>query len=290
MNRPASLLLAPILITLGACSAPEKPNPFVGFYKGFDTCRAEYEVFDARVAAAGVGDAAYHRVPGYPYLRTDRNIASFADELDSAEEVGGWIRRMREFDREAREFEFLNLGMTTQERGIQRDRFLQCSNVLAAVELAEPSAVAQLKEVAHPPDDYSGTARVLGLYPLMVPVLHARIEAHREAVKQEFARPLDELDHPGELHLWRVNPLKDPALGAKGFDEAFADELGLPGLVESQWQSLAELHAPVLWIETASDQDRLGTPVWTEDGIDVEEYEAFVVDWVDEDPSDENQS
>ena len=30
--------------------------------------------------------------------------------------------------------------------------------------------------------------------------------------------------------------------------------------------------------------------VISEDGIDVEEYEAFVVDWVDEDPSDENQS
>ena len=30
--------------------------------------------------------------------------------------------------------------------------------------------------------------------------------------------------------------------------------------------------------------------VIAEDGIDVEEYEAFVVEWVDEDPSDENQS
>lgn len=269
-------LSIPAALGLSACGIVEKPNPFVGWYKDFATCREEYEAFDARVDAAGVRDAAYYPVPGYPYLRTDRTIASFAHEIESPEQIGGWIRRMREFDREAREFEFMNLGMSLQERGIQRHRFLQCSHALTGIELSDDAAVARLKDVAQPPDEYSGAARTFGLYPLMVPALHARIDEARLAAEREFSLPLEALDSRGELHLWQVKPLKDPALAERGFQEAFADELGFPGLVESQWAALAEKHAPRLWIETASDQDRPGVPVWTDAGIDVDPSQALL--------------
>lgn len=274
MERSALCTLMVLLSGLSACA--QQPSPFTGWYKDLATCREEYAAMDARVDAAGVRDAAYHRVPGFPYFRTDRTLASFAHEVESFEAIGGWIRRMRELDQEAREFEYMNLGMSIQELAIKRARFLNCGRGLAGIELDDPAAIQRLRTAVRPADEYSDLARTVGLYPLAVPFLRARIDAEQEAVKREFSRPLAELDAPGALLLWTVKPLKDPELAARGFDDAMADELGFPGLVDSQWQALAERHAPQLWIETGSEQDVPGTPIWTERGVSVDAAQPLV--------------
>lgn len=268
MNRFLGVLLASSI--LAGCSGTPEQSPFVGWYKGYASCRDEYAQMDARVAKAGVGDPTYHRVPGFPYLRTDRTTASFAHEVQGLEQTFGWVRRMREFDQEAREFEYRNLGMSMQEAAIQRFRFLDCGRTLAGIELEDPAVLAHLRNSVSPPDEYSGVARALGAYPLMVPLLRSRLASEHAAVKQDFSRPLPELDAGGPLELWMVNPQKEPELAAEGFKKVIADELGFPGLTDSRWQSLAERHAPALWIETASERDRPGTPVWTDAGVGVD--------------------
>ncbi|MGQ0699627.1 MAG: hypothetical protein ACT4PZ_15465 [Panacagrimonas sp.] len=274
MRRFALFTLVVLLFGLTACA--QQPSPFVGFYKDLATCREEFVALDARVAAAGVGDAAYHRVPGYPYLRTDRTLASYAHEVQSFEQVAGWIRRMREFDQEAREFEYTNLGMTIREKGGSRSRMQICSGGLAGIELDSPAALKKLRDTVQPPDEYSGFARTLGLYPLAVPILNARVGAEQEAVRREFATPLAELTAEGPLMLWQVKPLKDPELAAVGLKASFPDELGFPGLSESQWQALAEINAPELWIETAGEQDLPATPLWTEQGVSADSKQPLV--------------
>ncbi|MGQ0622536.1 MAG: hypothetical protein ACT4QA_21955 [Panacagrimonas sp.] len=274
MRRFARFTLMVLLSGLSACA--QQPSPFTGWFKDLATCREEFAALDARVAAAGVGDAAYYRVSGYPYLRTDRTLASFAHEVQSFEQVGGWIRRMRELDQEAREFEYTNLGMSVQEQGIARSRMQVCSGGLAGIELDSPAALQKLRDTVRPPDEYSDLARALGLYPLVVPILSARVGAEQDAVRREFAKPLAELDTPGPLVLWKVKPLKDPALAAEGFKRSFPDELGFPGLSESQWQSLAELHAPQLWIETAGEQDLPAAPLWTASGVSADSAQPLV--------------
>lgn len=274
MRRSALFTLMVLSPFLAACV--QKVSPFTGWFKDLATCREEFVALDARVAAAGVGDAAYHRVPGYPYLRTDRTLASFAHEVTSFEQVGGWIRRMRELDQEAREFEYANLGMSVREHGITRARMQVCSGGLAGIELDDPAALKKLRDTVKPPDEYSGLARTLGLYPLAVPLLHARIGAEQEAVRREFARPLAELEGPGRLVLWKIKRLKDPALGAEGLRASYPDELGFPGLSDSHWQSLAELNAPQLWIETAGEQDLPATPLWTAKGVSADSTQPLV--------------
>jgi hypothetical protein len=271
-----TLALALLSAGLAGCAGTGSPSPYVGWFKGFDTCRAEYEALDARVAAAGVGDPAYYRIPGYPFLRTDRLLASYAYEVKGLDDTAGWIRRMREFDQEAREFEYGNLGMAPQERGILRDRLLNCGRTLVTLELDAPAAIDKLRAAVAPPDEYSGTARTLGLYPLAVPLLKSRLEAERATLLADFARPLEQLDASGPLVLWKVSPKKDPALIENGFATALTDELGIPGLVESQWQALAEKHAPGLWIETASERDRPGAPIWNEQGPSVDPERPLV--------------
>lgn len=268
MLRPA-LLALPLALAAGCAATEQVPadDPFVGWNRDFRNCAAEYAEFDARVAAAGVGDASYYRVPGYPYLRTDRTLASFATEVKSLEEVGGWIRRMRESDQEAREFEYINLGMTKQQIGQQRHRFLNCGRVLAGIEfLDRPEAFAKLVESVRPKDEYSSVQRVLGLHALTAPLMRSRIEARAQALEEAYALPIEKLPAQAPLTLWKPKPEADLTLIPIPYKKVLPDELGFPGLTDSQWRALAEYHAPQLWIETAADTDRLALPQHTPNG------------------------
>lgn len=259
---------------IGGC-APRQPvtippDQLVGLFKNVKGCREKYAAMDARIDAAGVRNPAFHRVPGFPYLRTDRLMASYRNELSSFDETAGWVRRMREFDQEAREFEYEGLGMTPQEAAIARFDFLVCSQGLAGLELEIPGNLELVRETAVVPDDYSTSAKLLGLYPLSAPLLKSKINRHQDEVRGEFAQPAEALLGDGRRQLWQVEAVEDLSLIPKHVYNTQPDELGLPGLVDSAWRAIAEANAPQL----ASVDDRngrvLGAPTWTEAGLVVD--------------------
>jgi len=249
--KPLLLLLAALVAPLGHAAEAAVPDPFTGWLKSFKTCRARYAEIDARVQAAGAGDANYYRVPGYPYFRTDRVLASFAREVTGIEEIGGWTRRMREFDQEAREFEYLNLGMSTQERAAWRFELLQCGKALASIELDDPAAYQKLLDIVAPKAEYTVKSAA--------PQGSSCLASHESSLLQGFK---DQLSADTKLQLWQVTPVEDLGLADKGYAVAFMDELGFPGLTDSQWRAMAEKYAPALWIETRSTHDQPGSPQW----------------------------
>lgn len=269
MKHAPLLVLLPIVIAgCASLSGGElKPDPFVGWYANYRTCRADYEAMDARVAAAGVADPQYFRVQGYPYLRTDRVLASFSHQVSTIDEIGGWIRKMREYDQEAREFEYRNLGMSTQEAADSRARLLNCGRVLAAIEFNdEPQVFAALQDNVAPPDIYSTTRRALGFYAFKAPSMSARVDERRKALEQAYATPVNQLPAKAPLQLWKVGQVEDLSSAPNAYKGVLLDELGFPGLTDTQWRALAEYHAPWLWIESASAADAPAQPVHTPDG------------------------
>lgn len=264
--RVAQVTLA--ILGLAACTAPaDKPSPFRGWFKGYDTCREQYAQIDARVDAAGVRNAEFWRVPGYPYLRTDRMLASFRHEVNGLEDVSEWVRRMRELDQESRDYEYKNLGMSEIDAINQRDRFLNCGRVLATIELQDPEAWERLLSVVYPADAYSGLRRALGLYPLMAPIMRNRVAEQHAAVAQIHGQPLPAAPAGAPLRLWRVQAKENFDLLADLGEKTPINALGFPGLYGSQWRALAELHAPGLWIETAGEADLPAAPGYTVEGL-----------------------
>lgn len=258
-----------ILVSLllhGCAASPDAPSPFTGFYKNYANCRADYAAMDQRVDAAGVRDAAFYRVPGYPYLRTDRMHASFRNEVKGLNDVSEWVRRMRELDQESRDYEYINLGMSELDAAIQRDYFLNCGRILAAIELEDPERWAAMIEVVYPPDAYSGIKRALGLYPLMAPLMKARIEAAHEDAASAYVAAAESAPMPEAMRLWTVKPQQDLSLLDDAGDKVNVNMLGYPELYGSQWSALAERHAPNLLIETADDNDVPAVPVLAVDG------------------------
>lgn len=271
IRRLAATLLLGVTTAVAAAPAAEPklpvpldPGMFTGLLKGYKDCRAKYAEMDARIDAAGVRDGSYYRVPGFPYLRTDRYTASFKDKVSGLDEVAGWTRRMREFDQEAREFEYQNLGLSTEEIGTWRYDLLSCGSGLASLEVFEEKNMAFLRKQVAPGSDYRQAPAGL------TDAQRKAIAAQDAEVVKRFAAALPAADAKAPLKLWSVKPIEDMALIAKGYGNAIPDELGVPALVDSQWRAFAERHAPALWIETSGSRDQPGTPIAKDGAVTVD--------------------
>jgi len=128
-------------------------------------------------------------------------------------------------------------------------------------ELASPETRALLIRRAEVPDEYDISARMLGLYPLAVPMLNLGIRKYHRQTERDFATPLDRLDNPGTLVRWEPPDESPPSSSEVKSWLAKTDALGIPKLDAQQWQKLARAHAPTWWIEEAGAFDRPGAPV-----------------------------
>ncbi len=228
-------------------------------------CRANFLGLDEQVSAADVRNGGAHAIDGFPYLRSDRFLASFASEADDGPAFDAWVERMRRLDLESRESELRNLGWA--QPGEELSHLDSCGAQWAVADLKDPARREQLRRNVAVPDDYSLLKRALGFYPLAVPFLRMGINGFNQAVAADYAKPLPLLDVPGRPVQWVQNSLVEPiAKVAQLMQTAAADALGVPVLTPGQWQSLARAHAPVWLVETTGEYDRLGTPALTDDG------------------------
>ncbi|MBB3139250.1 hypothetical protein [Halomonas organivorans] len=248
-------------------------------------CRARLAAFDAAVAEAGVGDAGAARIEGFPYLRTDRLLASFADELHDSSETprhADWLARLRGLDAEARRIEAANLPADIRHRLTQRfgdapavaanacaerllGKELQGKELLDG-ELRGPEdrpARRALHEAIEMPDHYVDSWRALGLYPLTRLGLAWGYTRWREEYLATFGRPFPA---SAEVRRYAPEPLAneglDVASAARLVREAPRSPLGMLALDDAHLRRLAAYHAPAFAIETRSHDDRPGTPVW----------------------------
>jgi hypothetical protein len=217
-------------------------------------CRANFLGLDQRVDDADKRNAGAYQVPGFPYLRSDRFLASFRSEAHDGPAFDAWVERMRQLDLASRASELRNLGWDDPSEELRH--LDTCGRDWAARDLADPRRRAQLRESVAVPDDYSILRRTLGLYPLAVPFLNMGIRDFNEGVAEDYAKPLAELESPGPLTLWSSSPVGAPS-GATGHS---ADALGIPVLSDAAWRSLAAAHAPRWLVETAGAYDLIGTP------------------------------
>jgi len=248
--RALGALLA---LALSACAA----------VPGEQTCARWYQDLDRAVDEAGVRDAQYAPVPGFPYLRADRFITSARDHAAAGE---GALRvfagQLLELDLEARSFELQNLPAWTGSRRAALARTADCGRTLLDVDLATPAARQAILAQARVPDDYSTTARVVGLYPLTSIFFARGVRQWESEAREALARPADE-ERPGVV---RFAPPAQPALTRSAIagmlERGRFDPLGRPLLTEREVELLAATYAPTFEVTIAADYDRFGELRW----------------------------
>lgn len=246
-------------------------------------CAAWYDALDAVTREAGVGDGGAHRLAGYPFLRSNRFLAAWGEDVaDSPAAFDTWVGRLAELDRQARAVELANLPLPFVLPLVERAaagtgkpaiaaRTQQCSQQAEAglVSVTRASAPARrlLAERAQVPDDYSAVKRALGLYPLTRVPFFKGVERWQQATAETFAaRALTPAEAAAPLV--RYTPAGEPVATAQVaalYARRQPDALGMARLSAPDQALLLRAYAPDLTIETRSAYDRMGALRWAGD-------------------------
>ena len=274
---PGILVCAMLLAGCAAAPPAERPADTLA------DCREVHRRVEEAVAAAGVADGMAARVAGFPYLRVDRFLASYAGDTMNDAQFADWMSRMIELGRRGYEVELANLpaekadalGVALWEVGRQHawagPALADCTARLAAADYQDAGRRAALREAARVPDEYVTWQRVAGLYWLTRIPFAAGIRRWQREVRDEFARPPAALRAAGELKSYAPPPLlsrlTQPEVAAL-LQRAASNALGIPDLRGDELEAVFRAHAPEFVVDTAGAADLPGELGW-QDGSDV---------------------
>jgi hypothetical protein len=273
--RPAFVAAVACAALLAGCAiAPPRIPP-----TGPDAeCREVFRRVAEAVAEAGVEDGLAARVEGFPYLRVNRFLASYAGERMDDAQFAEWMNRMVALGRQARALEIANLPPERAEAlghalwAIARHRawvgpaLADCTERLAAADYSDPARRTALRDAAHVPDDYATANRILGLYWLTRLPFASGIRGWNREVHETFARPLEALPVTGRLVAF-APPWSAPSQVAMLLARASANPLGIPDPRGDDLDALFRAFAPAYLVDTATPADVPGELGWGEDGL-----------------------
>jgi len=260
--RMAAMALAALALLAGcAGTPPQRAQPIAGWRASADpalaACADLFARLDDAVDAAEVRDGMAPRIAGHPHLRTDRFLAAEARRADH--DSAALLGAMRALDREARRFEIANLPDAVVDRLAGRDGLPLPDAVEACgARLLDHTAPEVLAD-ARVPDDYDTWKRVAGVYVIARMPFAAGVRGYQRETVRTFGTPIDAL--PVSRALVRHAP---PAVTGQPPDpEQLAPFRSPPSPVLDAWFAR---HAPVFEVDTVSDADLPGAPVWTAEG------------------------
>jgi hypothetical protein len=255
----------------------------------FSACESLFEKVDAVVDAAGVSDGGAARVHGFPYLRVNRFLASYRAEPMSSERLAWWVGRMRRLDADARGIELANLPGAYRARLARElrkpraamSRVTECADRLVRRDLGDPRRVGRLRAAAKVTDDYRIGQRVLGLYPMTALAFYQGVLTYQANTRATFATPLADVPVRGQVVAYEPSPVatKAPRFPAQILAGSRANPLGIPLPEGRDLDRLFADYAPLLEIDEADRNDRIGTPTLNRSGgarIDTSRPTMFV--------------
>ncbi len=267
--RHLGVTLAAAIAVLAGCTSIQNAPPTAANSEqgGASDCRSWLRSVDRTVAEAGVADASGYRVPGFPYLRVNRFLASFRDEASASAGVfDDWARAARRLDREAREVELRNLPSEKLESlgaaplAVAAARTEACAAELMRSELSAPQARASALSGSAVPDDYESWNRVLGLYPVLRIPFSAGVEHwHDDAIAAFTSYASGERSDATTLrYAPAAHEPMTPQEVAQLLSSRSTGALSQLELSRAELDRLFGTFAPVLEVETGSDDDQVG--------------------------------
>ncbi len=248
-----ALAFACAVLLLAACAHAPAPSPTPEA-----VCRLAFAALDEAAARFAVQDAAVARIAGFPFLRIDRLLASYRDELTGAAAQAAWVGALAALDAEARAIELAQLPADTRARLATPAHIASCRDRLVSETLADPQRLDALRRAATVPDSYHAWQRVLGAYPILRPVVLAGVKRFQR--RKTVSAVGDGSDAPpGRWTLYRT-PAETPPPTHAG---APADPLGLPRPDPARLHALFARHAPAWAVDTVDGNDRIGAPSWS---------------------------
>lgn len=247
------LLLLLLLLGIAGCAARGQLAPVPGGLPA--SCEAAFRDWRTRVQGADAFDAQAWTPPGYPYLRVDRFLASFELTTLSVPQRRAWLQRSLALATDAwvQEAESLNGLVATPLAQLR-----QCGRLAIQRLAAQADGWQQLDRAKAVPDSYQTVAQVLGLYPVLKPVIRWRATKLMAALQAQFGhyRP----HAPWQYYAPVVESQMPLVPGVRAGPVPSPDALGIPVFSEMEAHQLLRQFAPTLAVETRDWHDQPGHP------------------------------
>ncbi len=241
-------------------------------------CARFLNALDQAVATAGVADGEVATIPGFPYLRVDRFLASFRAEVTPGPVFEAWVDRLQALAEEGRRMEIANLPQAQQLRltrmipeilhseGNPNAAVQACGDRLRAADLRDGNGQALLRARAYVPSDYRLWQRVIGLYPLTALLFRWGIYHWHRETRAVYAQPLSSLPIRGRFVRFvppSMNDSPGPAEVAAILERSTRNPLRIPEPSREDRERLFAANAPSFEVDVVTADDRFGTPQWT---------------------------
>ena len=279
MNRFRSLITKVIFVCsllallLAGCATIPVPTRSVriGETGLLGSCADFFALLDKRIEESEVIDPGVFRVKGYPYLRVNRFLASFREEVDDKAAFAAWVDRLQALDQDARKYEIANLPNSTDavlelvsDRAELNRRGVTCGDLLKIADFQDSNHQEELKKRVSVPDDYIALRRFLGIYPLTGLFVSHGVSKWHAKVHKSFS-----LEPPVDWRTIRYVPAQKTDIPSvrQILASTRRDALGLPMYSPEGREALFRIYAPIWEIQIQGDYDRVGTPIWTGKGV-----------------------
>ena len=263
-------LLAVLLAGCAMLPVPTRSDR-VGETGPLGSCADFFASLDKRIEEAEVLDPGVFRVKNYPYLRVNRFIASFSEEVDGQAAFEAWTDRMQALDQDARHYEIANLPDSAvamldsvNGRAGLYNKVATCGELLKEEDFKDIEPQQELRNRVSVSDEYIVLRRVLGIYPLTSLFVSHGVSKWHAAAHKSFS-----LEPPVNWQTIRYVP--DQKSDWRSVSQIVAltkrDVLGIPVYSPEQREALFRIYAPVWEIQIKGEDDRIGTPIWTGKGV-----------------------
>ncbi len=265
------VIVVVLLFQSGCAMLPEPTHSrHIGADGPLGRCADFFAALDQRIAAADAFDAGSFRVKDYPYLRVNRFLASFREEVDDRNAFAAWIDQLQAIDQYARYHESLNLSAAGDNAAIESDEIEEikrqvaaCGDRLKAVDFKEMNNRDRLANRISIPDEYLSFRRVLGLYAITRVFVSFGVSNWHDEARKDYS-----MEPSQDRQAIRYVPEKSSDMGGarRIVEDSHRDALGIPKYSPEAETALFQAYAPVWEVQSQGEYDRIGTPFWTDNG------------------------
>ena len=275
LRAPARLVLLAGVLGIGGCAARPSASSIAPAEQlraagELGDCARLFAALDRLIDDAGVRDAQDTRIPGFPYLRVNRFLASDLKPSPHSSAFPAWVEQLQELDQTARHIELANAQVSFPVAGAPeisselelRGRVVDCRSVLRGADLAQSVRRERLHAEARVPDDYHIGQRLFGAYAFTAWGFLAGVADLYEESRATFSGEIGARPVVGRLS--RYQPPAGESLTAEAVEALLArardNQLRIPLPDRADRAALFAHFAPVFEVDVRSDDDRIGAP------------------------------
>jgi hypothetical protein len=238
-------------------------------------CAELFVETEQAIISAGVIDSQDVRIAGYPYLRINRFLSDYRHEV-SGPAFESWIDRLQELALNGWQVELMNLPANARQRLQNRVNTAHssetslikalhtCGNIMRNKDLDETAEQNTFREKASVPAEYKTWQRIAGLYPLTAIAFRLGIYRWHQQTLETYRLPLQKLHVNGQLILYtpaHKTPMNQADVTGI-IKQSSKNPLNSPFPSPEEQKRLFDIFAPIFEIDTASEADKIGSPVW----------------------------